>query len=194
MEKFARKSIASSKNAIGYNNSMKIKTLIHTALVAEAKPIIGHFKLTCTSKQPYNLYEKENVVLIVSGMGSILAREALMHALKHYTPEVAMNIGIAGCVDKTIPKGKLFCTTHQNLAIPFASLSSHKNAIHDDSPITTTLVDMEAECFLQTMPKTIETYVFKVVSDHLETALPSKGDVGNWIGKSIKEWEKYVRF
>lgn len=62
---------------------MKIQTLIHTALVAEAKPIIGYFGLTCKAKQPYNLYENENIALIVSGIGSGSASgtRACTHAL-----------------------------------------------------------------------------------------------------------------
>ena len=172
---------------------MKIHTLIHTALVAEAKPIIGHFGLTCKAKQPYNLYENEHIALIVSGMGSQNAKEALAYALSLYAPSVAINIGIAGCSDTTIAKGTLFCTTHHNLSIPFATCSSHQKAVDGDLHVNTTLVDMEADAFLQALPKTIEAYVFKVVSDHLETAIPSKADVGDWINKSIKQWEKYVR-
>ncbi|NCD12377.1 MAG: nucleoside phosphorylase [Epsilonproteobacteria bacterium] len=172
---------------------MRIQTLIHTALVAEAKPIIGHFSLTCKAKQPFNLYEKEGIALIVSGMGSAKTNEALVYALNLYEPSVAINIGIAGCVDKTVSKGTLFCTTHEGLGMPFASCSPHEKAVENALHIKTTLVDMEAGTFIQTLPKHIETYVFKVVSDHLEDVIPSKADVGNWIGKSIKAWEKYVR-
>jgi hypothetical protein len=206
---------------------LKIHTLIHTALVAEAKPIIGHFKLTCKEKQPFNLYVNDDIALIVSGMGSKNTHAALAYALSLYEPCVAINIGIAGCSDTAVDKGTLFCTTHEGLDIPFATCSSHENPIegidvscsldtvvHDGSPETLplivpserkcfaqtsshanviTLVDMEADTFLQTLPKTVETYVFKVVSDHLETSIPSKADVGNWIGKSIKHWEKYAR-
>ncbi|WP_245391409.1 nucleoside phosphorylase [Sulfurospirillum barnesii] len=171
----------------------KITTLIHTALVAEAKPIIGHFSLTCKAKQPFNLYEGEQIVLIVSGMGSQNSKEALLYALSLYEPCVAINIGIAGCVDKTVLKGTLFCTTHEGLSVPFASCSSHEKAVENALHVKTTLVDMEADTFLQTLPKNIEAYVLKVVSDHLEDVIPSKTDVGNWIGKSIKQWEKYVR-
>jgi len=207
---------------------VRIHTLIHTALVAEAKPIIGHFKLTCKAKQPFNLYEGDGIVLIVSGMGSEKTREALVYALSLYEPHVAINVGIAGCRDTAVSKGTLFCTTHEGLDIPFATCSSHEKPIEGmrrspnetlsfrrdekaerfgapvvnnrapcvtcgDASVNTTLVDMEAETFLQTLPKSIETYVFKVVSDHLETTIPSKADVGNWIGKSIKRWENYAR-
>lgn len=172
---------------------LTIHTLIHTALVAEAKPIIGHFKLTCKAKQPFNLYEGEGIVLIVSGMGSEKTKAALEYALSLYESKVAINVGIAGCVDKSIAKGTLFCTTHHHLGIPFATCSSHPKAVENALHVNTTLVDREAETFLQTLPQNIEAYVFKVVSDHLETRIPSKADVGNWITKSMKAWEKYVR-
>jgi len=172
---------------------VRIHTLIHTALVAEAKPIIGHFKLTCKAKQPFNLYEGDGIVLIVSGMGSEKTKAALQYTLSLYEPNVAINVGIAGCRDTTVSKGTLFCTTHEGLDIPFATCSSHQKAVEDALHVNTMLVDREAETFLQMLPKSIETYVFKVVSDHLEVIIPSKADVGNWIGKSIKQWEKYVR-
>jgi len=172
---------------------VRIHTLIHTALVAEAKPIIGHFKLTCKAKQPFNLYEGDGIALIVSGMGSEKTKDALQYALSLYEPCVAINVGIAGCRDATVLKGTLFCTTHEGLDIPFATCSSHQKAVEDALHVNTMLVDREAKTFLQTLPKSIETYVFKVVSDHLETTIPSKADVGNWIGKSIKRWENYAR-
>ncbi len=172
---------------------MKIQTLIHTALVAEAKPIIGYFGLTCKAKQPYNLYENENIALIVSGIGSENTQATLAYALTLYEPRCAINVGIAGCTDISIAKGTLFCTTHAELNIPFATCSSHPKAVENLLHVKTMLVDMEAETFLQTVPKNIEPYVFKVVSDYCDGGIPSKTDVGNWISKSLKLWGKYVR-
>ena len=171
---------------------MKIKTLIHTALVAEAKPIIGHFGLVCHEKQPYNLYVGEDIVLIASGMGSQHTQKALKYALKLYSPQKAINIGIAGCTNQAIPKGTLFCTTHSLFDIPFTSLNSHHEKADKHALITSTLVDMEAQTFLEMIPEGIEKYVFKIVSDHLEPTIPSKADVSAWITKSIKYWSKYV--
>ena len=173
---------------------MSPHTLIHTALVAEAKPIIGHFGLTCKEKQPFNIYANDDIVLIVSGIGGEKTHAALAYALTRFEPRVAINIGIAGCVDTNIPNGTLFCTTHHDVSMPFATCSSHEKAVDDTLHVKTTLVDMEADTFLKCMPKGIQTYVFKVVSDHCESAIPSRVDVGNWIGKSIKAWENYVRF
>lgn len=172
---------------------LSYQTLIHTALVAEAKPIIGHFGLTCKEKQPFNVYTNDDIVLIVSGIGSEKTQAALAYALTRFKPRVAINVGIAGCVDESVPKGRLFCITHSDLEIPFATLSSHTEPIQSRLHVKTTLVDMEADTFLTCMPKGIRTYVFKVVSDHLDSAIPSKADVGNWINQSIKNWKNYVR-
>jgi len=172
---------------------MKIQTLIHTALVAEAKPIIGYFGLTCKAKQPYNLYESESIALIVSGMGSEQTKAALAYALSLYKPVLAINVGIAGCTDATIAKGTLFCTTHTDLGIPFATLSSHQDAVENALHVKTLLVDLEADSFLETVPEGVKTYVFKIVSDHCDGTIPSKTDVGNWINKSLKLWGKYVK-
>ena len=90
----------------------KIKTLIHTALVAEAKPIIGHFKLKCIEKVPFNVYKNDDILLVVSGIGGEKTKSALAYALSLYEPKTAINIGIAGCSDKSVKIGSLFCTTH----------------------------------------------------------------------------------
>ena len=171
---------------------MKLRTLIHTALVAEAKPIIGHFGLVCQTNVPYHFYTNEEIALVVSGIGSEKTHAALLHVLSTYTPKKAINIGMAGCVDKEVKKGTLFCTTHANLGIAFATLSSYDEPIKSPLQSSSLLVDMEAESFLHTLPKSIEAYVFKVVSDHLEPSIPSKADVGTWIAKSIKYWRAYV--
>lgn len=173
---------------------MRIKTLIHTALVAEAKPIIGYFGLVCKAKIPFNLYVSEDIALIVSGMGEIKTKEALAWALDLFEPQRIINIGIAGCSDTNIPKGTLFCTTHHDLDIPFGSLSTHETPIDNPLHVSTLLVDMEAKAFLQSIPQGVQSFIFKVVSDHLESTIPSKAGVGNWLNKSIKVWEKYARF
>jgi len=88
---------------------MNPKILIHTALLCEAKPIIEHFKMKCLQKKPYRIYHKNDILLIISGIGaknSLLAKEIFEqnHIKK------AVNIGIAGCKDESVPIGTIFCT------------------------------------------------------------------------------------
>ncbi|MDR2342272.1 MAG: nucleoside phosphorylase [Campylobacteraceae bacterium] len=172
---------------------MKIKTLIHTAFVAEAKPIIGFFNLTCKRRTPFNIYTNDNIALIVSGIGETKTKEALVSALALFSPYVAINVGIAGCSDKSIKIGSLFCTTHKNLSIPYASLSSHENAVGKDKDINSCLVDQEGEAFLSCIPQGVERYIFKVVSDHLNMTIPTKAKVSSLIQKTLPLWSVYVK-
>ena len=171
---------------------MKIKTLIHTAFVAEAKAIIKKLNLTCKQKTPYNIYASDEAALIVSGIGAENTKNALLFAQKFYTPEVFINFGIAGCSDKNIKIGELFCVNLENLDIKFATISSHQNPITNRENIHTLLVDMESEAFLKYTPKNAKKYVFKVVSDYLDNKILSKNEVNSLVQKSLNEWIKYA--
>jgi len=172
---------------------MKIQTLIHTALCAEAKPIAGTFGLTCKSTKPFLFYTNATTVLVVSGVGCEKTRLALAYTLARYEPEVMVSVGIAGCTDVSIPVGTLFCTSHAHLPIPFATLSTYDVPVDEKNRPKTTLVDMEADAFVQSVPCGVEAYVFKVVSDHLNPVRPTKGQVGGWIGRSIGRWRGYAK-
>ncbi|MDR1285044.1 MAG: nucleoside phosphorylase [Campylobacteraceae bacterium] len=176
-----------------YNHAMKIKTLIHTALVAEAKPIIGFFALTCKSRIPFNIYANDDIVLIVSGIGEKKTKEALSLAFTLFKPCVAINIGIAGCSNKNIKIGSLFCATHKNLSIPYASLTSYKNGVNCGENVDSCLVDEEGEAFLDSVPACVKRYIFKVVSDHLDISIPTKAQVNSLIQKTLPLWSVYAR-
>jgi hypothetical protein len=169
---------------------INIKTLIHTALTAEAKPIIGYFHLKCIVRRPFNIYLKNDIALIVSGLGAQKSKEALQYALKLFNPQKAINVGIAGCCDKNIKIGSLFCATHENLTVPYASLCASEKPSNDAAVIPSLLVDMESGAFLESM--SIEKYIFKIVSDYLEDKILSKAEAGALIQKSIPLWSRYV--
>lgn len=167
---------------------MNKKTLIHTAFFAEAKPIIEHLKLQCTQSKPYKIYQKDDIILIVSGMGA----KNTLHVKKIFeTYEIrkAINIGIAGCVNASTPIGSLVCTTHQFDDVAFETISSVAKPCEDKEKLTTTLVDMEAETFLHVSKEFLhveDIYIFKIVSDHLDATIPKKEFVWEIIGKHAK--------
>lgn len=185
---------AQIKRLFGYNHTMKktTKTLIHTALFAEAKPIVRHFGLKCVSKMPFNVYENEKIVLVVSGIGAENTAKALKFIFESRSITKAINVGIAGCKDKNVALGTLFCATHQNLDIPYATLSTFKNPVNDREIIDTLLADQEGEVFLKNILPNIETYIFKIVSDHLDPSSLTKEKAINFIQKTIPFWSKYV--
>lgn len=168
------------------------KLLIHTALLAEAKPLIGRLKL---QKEENGLYMNDEVVLCVSGIGKEKTIKAIEKLFKHYCFSKAFNIGIAGCKDTTVSIGTLFCTNRKLEGIKQTSLSTVNEALEDASKLHTTLVDMEADAFLQTCHKYLyieQVYVFKVVSDYLDATIPTKGFVSNLIQKNLKRVLSYV--
>jgi len=169
-------------------------TFIHTALKHEAKPIIEYFKLQCIQTKPYKIYSKNDILLIVSGMGA----QNTLHvkeAFKKYNIEKAINVGIAGCKDKTIEIGSIFCTTHQIEDIKYTTLTTVDEPLSNSKNLNTTLVDMEADSFISTCKEFLDIkdiYILKVVSDHLNTSIPKKEFVWKIIEQNLKSISRVV--
>jgi len=168
--------------------------LIHTALKHEAKPIIEYFRLQCIQTKPFKIYIKDNIVLIVSGMG----KENTLHVkeiFKSYSVKRAINVGIVGCKDKKIEIGSLFCTNHKLDFINYATLTTVDAPLDSDENLKTALVDMEAEIFISTCKEFLDIkdiYILKVVSDHLDTTIPKKEFVWKIIERNLKSISKVV--
>ncbi|MBS9778980.1 MAG: nucleoside phosphorylase [Campylobacteraceae bacterium] len=158
-------------------------TLIHTALLCEAQSIIERLRLQKVAK---NRYENDNFILIISGIGAKNTKLSLEEIFSTCKFEYAINIGIAGCKDKDVPIGELFCTNKQILHAKNATITSVDKPTKD---INTTLVDMEAAEFELTCKRFgVECLVLKVVSDHLDDKIPKKDFVINLIRKSLDKW------
>ncbi len=173
---------------------MQKKILIHTALFAEAKSIIEFFKLQCLQKKPYKIYAKNDILLIVSGMGKKNTLN-IKDIFENYDIKRVINIGIAGCKDTTIEIGSLFCTNHELKDIEFASLTTVDKALKNPESLDTMLVDMEAEAFLHVSKQYLhvkDIYVLKIVSDHLNITIPTKEFVWKIIKKNLKNISKTV--
>jgi len=171
------------------------KTLIHTSLRQEAKPIIEYFKLQCIQTKPHKIYTKENIVLIISGMGKDKTSLHVKDVFKNYNIDKAINIGIAGCKDKDIAIGSLFCTNQTLDFIETASLTTVDVPLDNDKDLKTTLVDMEAQSFISTCKEFLDIkdiYILKVVSDHLDTTIPKKEFVWKIIERNLKNISKVV--
>lgn len=163
------------------------KTFIHTALLCEAQPLIQYLKLVKNKDFP-TLYENDQYVLMVSGIGKTATQTALQFILNQYLLKKAINIGIAGCKDRTIPIGTLCCTTHIINNIRYESITSYDKPLDNHEELTTTLVDMESQYFLEMCKAFIEKekcYCFKVVSDYLSKEIPKKQFVTDLIQKNI---------
>lgn len=157
--------------------------LIHTALLCEAMPIIERFKIKKISK---NLYKNDDIMVAISGIGKSKTIDCLKEILSEYKIKKAINIGIAGCADKSIKIGELFCINAELKSIKKASLTTVKKPT---CKIDTTLADMETEAFISTCKEyEIEHLVFKVVSDYLNNEIPKKSYVSSLIKMSLNQW------
>ncbi|MBE0492309.1 MAG: nucleoside phosphorylase [Sulfurospirillum sp.] len=168
------------------------KILIHTALNIEARPFIGSLKLQKIAK---NIWANDTILLTISGIGVNNVEKSLPQVFQNYTCKKAINIGIAGCVDPTIPIGSLFCTNQHLEDIPYASLTSVTKPAICTLGITTTLVDMEAQTFEHIVQRYLEKdaiFIFKVVSDNLSNTIPSRQFVAELIQKNLTKVSKYV--
>mgnify|MGYP000583073080 CR=1 FL=1 len=176
--------------------SNRYKTLIHTALYPEAKPLIHYFNLIHNkSYDKYRIYENDKYILVVSGMGETNVNKVLPFIYDNFKINKAVNIGIAGCKDKSIKLGSLFCTNHNLKDIKTTTLTSVNAPLDDESKLTTILVDMEAESFFEISKNNLnekDIFVFKVVSDHLSKKIPDKSLVYNSIKNSIAKWESVI--
>ena len=165
--------------------------LVHTALFAEAKPIIEYFNLKFITKKPYRVYKNENIILIVTGMGKKTYQ--LKEILEKYKIDKAFNIGIAGCRDKNIEIGTLFIVNRKLKNIPYSTLTTSTKPVNNPNEIKTTLVDMEAKYFLEVTKDIKEVYIFKIVSDHLDIKIPNKRFVWESIRKNLDKISPLIR-
>lgn len=176
--------------------SLTKKNLIHTALYPEAKPIIEYFNLIQNkSYEPLMVFENNKYLLVISGMGRSKTNDVLSYMFEQFAIKKAINIGIAGCKDKSIKLGTLFCVNQIIENINTATLTTVDKPLTNDVELKTTLVDMEADMFLEVSKKNLDEeniFVFKIVSDYLSDKIPDKSFVYNCIKKSIPKWENVI--
>ena len=76
---------------------------IITALDAEARALVDHYRLKRDTSLPYTLYKNEQMVLLVSGMGKTNALMSVSALLGWRIPEesdILINIGICGAPEE----------------------------------------------------------------------------------------------
>jgi nucleoside phosphorylase len=166
--------------------------LIHTALQSEAQSFIEFYKLTLFKKNP-KIYINDKIILTISGIGKGKTIKAIEVIFTEFKIKKAINVGIAGCNNKYIPIGTLFCTNKHLKNIKNLPLQTvNKIQLHNDS--NDSLYDMEAKyfydiCLLHLEDKNI--LIFKVVSDYLDDKVPQREFVKKLIEQNIiniKQW------
>jgi len=169
-------------------------TLLHTALLCEGQILIEKYKLK-KIKSPLKIYQNDDFLLLVSGIGKENTMNSLSFIFKNHPIHKAFNIGVAGCNDNGVKIGEIFCTNHSNLKeIPYREL------LTVDTPQKEILkrqylFDMEGKYFLEVVQKYLQDediYIFKVVSDHLDNLTLEKDFVKKLIQNRLKDLETYL--
>lgn len=154
----------------------------------EAQGIVEYLKLTKTTK---NTFENDDVLLLVGGIGKEKTINSLEDIYSKYRFDKAINIGIAGCDNTAYKIGELVCTTHTIEGIHHLPITTVDTPESSSTLVTqllshsiASLYDMESSYFIDITSKYIQKeniYVFKVISDYLDTTIPNKDFVKQMI-------------
>jgi purine-nucleoside phosphorylase len=153
------------------------------ALMAEANVLIDRLNLQKSSSKPFSIYKNQNILILVSGIGSINSSIATSYLLsKHHTPKKIINFGIAGS-HSNIKVGELkrvkkivdLCSNKiYHLHCGEVSISTNPKEIDNPNKIKTDLADMESSGFYLAAKKFIDERkieIYKIASDHFEPNL-----------------------
>ena len=81
-----------------------MKILLIAATSAEIHPFVNHFKVPLNKEIAIGDIQ---VLTIVSGAGMVATAYSLGIALRNFQPDLILNVGIAGAIDRTIELGAL---------------------------------------------------------------------------------------
>jgi len=170
-------------------------TLLHTALLSEAQIFIEKYKLSKVNSSP-KVYTNENIIVVISGIGKENTYNALQYIFDNYTISKAINIGVSGCSDITMNIGELFCTNRELQDINTIGCKTVDTPQLPDSSVKeNSLYDMEASYFLEIVKQYLDEkdiYIFKIVSDHLDSTIPKKDFIKKLIFNNFNKISKYV--
>jgi len=190
-------------------------TYITTALQAEARPLIDHYRLKQdTESHALRVYRSRDVILVVGGVGKIksaIATSVLLSAHSERCGIFALNIGIAGAFDDgsgpSCEIGDFFLVNKlvdQSSGRAFfpdllAKVSCRETLLttverpldrREGITIDRGLVDMEGTGFFQAAATFVgphQVAVLKIVSDFLEVGRFDKNWVSDLVSARLNE-------
>lgn len=187
--------------------------IIHTALPVEGKLFRKAYGLVEVEKfRGISISIKDNILLVISGVGKIPTSVALTYAVNRYpkTADYFLNFGIAGSLKKDRELGTALLisriTDHATNRDYYTDLFlkprwNLARLTTVDTPVTsgdwktdTDLVDMEASAFFRTALYFVESHRIqsvKIVSDYMEGIYCRSEDVENWAESqrsALLEW------
>jgi len=156
---------------------------IVTALKPEAQAFVDKYKLKKNRLQNYTLFQNENIILIISGIGVDNARRATQTLINNFDitdDDTYLNVGICAAPSKyTI--GELLeigSVTYRNTTYTFDT-DKYTLTCKDEEASTKqeTIIDMESFGFYDAViynPAIKKFHILKVVSDHFKPETVTK--------------------
>ncbi|MEA2073481.1 MAG: hypothetical protein U9O86_07845 [Campylobacterota bacterium] len=150
---------------------------IVTALKSEAQAFVDKYSLTKSKLQNFTIFSNKDMILIVSNIGVINARQATQALINQYDitdDDTYLNIGICGAsVNYTI--GDLLevgSVVYDGMEYSFHTDATTVTCVDEEiSEASYEVVDMESYGFYDAVihnPAIKNFYILKVVSDHFE--------------------------
>lgn len=161
------------------------------AAMSEVEPFINGLSLEAYETDPFLIYKKDRIHLILSGIGKVSAAMACAYLITKFEPSSVLNLGAAGAADTRCELGESFhitevlepdrpafdsgawhkCAPDTFKGFPTAVLASQDRAVTDDLErrdlsLYAQLADMEGAAVVQTCTRFhTRCYLFKFVSD-----------------------------
>ncbi|WOO40270.1 hypothetical protein [Rubellicoccus peritrichatus] len=179
-----------------------------TALPVEGRPLARRLRLKqMQTDVRFSVFSGENTSLAICGVGANASATATSHLLTLAGPDsIAVNLGLAGCCDKSIECGSLFLINRIIDAssgreffpeilfrhdLPEATCVTHPKPVKDFAgEVSSELIDMEVAGFYQAASAFLPSHrilSLKVVSDHLEGNKLSLSNCESWIEASLEQ-------
>lgn len=191
-----------------------VPTFIFVALACEAKPLITHYALKKqTEHSIFEVYQREGLILVVSGVGKTSMAAAVAYTLALYAKSplpVCLNIGIAG--HRHAALGEVYAAhkitdqdsqKHYYPQLPFShkfcpSLSLTTVSQVQQNYAEDTLYDMEASAFFETAGRFSSSELLvclKIISDntHAGTTQINSKQVSNWITAQLPTIDRVLQ-
>ncbi len=78
------------------------------ATMVEAKPFVIGMSPVQEEKKPFAIFRKNNLILIISGIGKANAAMATAYICQRFNPSLVCNLGAAGATDNSYKLGDVF--------------------------------------------------------------------------------------
>jgi len=173
-------------------NKKNISIIMATKI--EATPFISGLNLVLAEDKPFRIFKKDNITLVITGIGKINSAVATGYVIEKFTPEVILNLGAAGTAKKGYYAGEIlqiesaieydkpnFVSNKHRIFNP-SLLEGFKSAViatqdkpvldsdkREEISIVADLIDMEGAAVVYTANLfNVKCYLFKFVSDTLD--------------------------